>query len=67
MDGYGRDEVKNSNSGGMDPGRPMSLSFSRIKRTMLHISKNIWPEDKSRDLSCIRKDAYTNLTTVSKM
>lgn len=53
--GEGRGKVKKSKQ------LPLSLSFSIIKQTTLHTSKNIWPEDESQEVSCIRKDAYKNL------
>lgn len=66
QDAGGRDEVKNSSSGGMDPGRPLSLSSSMIKWAMLYISENIWPEDERRDLNCVLKNAYMNLAQCQK-
>lgn len=43
---------------GRDPGGPLGLSLSIIEWTMSPISKNVWPGDESRELSCTREDAY---------
>lgn len=59
-------EGKNPNNGGGGPGGPLSLSSSIIKWTMLRSSKNMWPEDESRELRCIRKDAAKNLSECQK-
>lgn len=62
----GRAEGKNPNNGGVGPGGPLSLSSSIIQWTMLRISQNRWPEDESRELTCIRKDADKNLAECQK-